>query len=158
MRISVERIVAAPLDVTFATALDIARWPQFISAITSVDVLTPRPIAVGSRFRETRQTYGRAESQEMTVTVLDPPRSFTLAAEAHGARYRAEHRFEQAAGGSRITVVFEGLPVTLLARLLSPLALVMAGSVRRQLAGDLADLAHEAERRSGQPPEGPQRI
>ena len=47
-----------------------------------------------------------------------------------------------------MTVLFEGRPMTLLARLLTPLALLVIGSVRREIATDLAGLAREAERRS----------
>ena len=38
--------------------------------------------------------------------------------------------------------------MTLLARLLAPLGLLFQGTVKRQLAADLADLAREAERRA----------
>ena len=47
-----------------------------------------------------------------------------------------------------LELAFEGRPVTLLARLLAPLGLLFQGTVKRQLAADLADLAREAERRA----------
>jgi hypothetical protein len=58
------------------------------------------------------------------------------------------HRFEAHGGGTKLELAFEGRPVTLLARLLTPLGLLFQGTVKRQLEADLADLAREAERRA----------
>jgi len=143
MRIEVEEATTAAPEVAFATATDIARWPQFITGIDSVEILTTGPVAVGTRFRETRLMHGR-----MTVKKLEAPRLFVLSALSHGTHFRAEHRFEPDGDGTRMTVLFEGRPMTLLARLLTPLALLVIGSVRREIAADLAGLAREAERRS----------
>jgi uncharacterized membrane protein len=147
MQIAISAAVDAPLDVAFATALDIANWPQFMSAIRSVELLTPGPPAVGTRFRETRVMFGRAASEEMTVAELEPPRRLALTAFNHGTAYRAEHRFESVGAATRVELVFEGRPVTLAARLFMPLGLLFMGSVRRQLEADLADLKRETERR-----------
>jgi hypothetical protein len=148
MRIEVEEATTAAPKVAFATATDIARWPQFITGIDSVEILTTGPVAVGTRFRETRLMHGRTATEEMTVKELEAPRLFVLSALSHGTHFRAEHRFEPDGDGTRMTVLFEGRPMTLLARLLTPLALLVIGSVRREIAADLAGLAREAERRS----------
>ncbi len=148
MRIEVEEATTAAPEVAFATATDIARWPQFITGIDSVEILTTGPVAVGTRFRETRLMHGRTATEEITVKELEAPRFFVLSALSHGTHFRAEHRFEPDGDGTRMTVLFEGRPMTLLARLLTPLALLVIGSVRREIAADLAGLAREAERRS----------
>ena len=92
--------------------------------------------------------HGRTATEEMTVEELEAPRLLVLSALSHGTRFRTEHRFEPDGEGTRMTVQFEGRPMTLLARLLTPLALLVIGSVRREIAADLAGLAREAERRS----------
>ena len=53
----------------------------------------------------------------MTLAQTDPPRRFLLTAFNHGTAYRAEHLFAPEAAGTRTTLVFEGQPATLLARL-----------------------------------------
>ena len=158
MRISAQTVAEASPEAAFETMLDVAHWPQFISGISSVEMLTPGPVGVGSRFRETRQMYGRSASEDMTIAEIDAPRSIVLTAEAHGARYRVENRFEPSGSGTRVTVEFAATPMTLLARLAAPLALVMTSSLRRQLLSDLIDLAREAERRSRVPAATAQRI
>lgn len=147
MQIRVEAIAEASLQVAFATAIDIAAWPAFVSGVQGVELLTPGPIGAGTRFRETRAMFGRTASEEMTVTEIEAPRRFLLTALNHGTAYRVEHRFEAEGAATRLVLVFEGRPVTLAARLLMPLGLLFRGSVRRQLEGDLADLAREAGRR-----------
>jgi hypothetical protein len=150
MRITVEAVVAAPPEIVFAVAADVGGWPQVISAIEGIELLTPGPVAAGTRFRETRRMFGRQATEEMTVAEHEPPRRFVLTAFNHGTAYRAEHLFAPDGTGTRIELAFEGRPVTLAARLLAPLGLLFVASLRRQLEGDLADLAREAERRHRQ--------
>jgi hypothetical protein len=95
-------------------------------------------VAVGTRFRETREMFGRKATEEMTVAEIEPPRRLVLTAFNHGTAYRVEHLLTAESAGTR---------VTLAARLLMPLGLLFRGTVRRQLVSDLADLGHEAGRR-----------
>ena len=85
----------------------------------------------------------------MTLAQTDPPRRFLLTAFNHGTAYRAEHLFAPEAAVTRTTLVFEGQPATLLARLFAPLGWLFLGSLKRQLELDL-DLKREAERRHRQ--------
>ena len=124
MQITVEARVAAPPDIVFAVAADIERWPQVITAIQAIDMLSPGPMAVGTRFRETRMMFGRPATEEMTVAELAPPHRLVLTAYNHGTAYRAEHLFEADDGGTRVLLAFEGRAVSLLAQLLAPLGLL----------------------------------
>jgi hypothetical protein len=108
-------------------------------------MLTPGPVRTGTRFRETRKMHGSKSTEEMTVAEFAPPDRFVLTAENHGARYRAEHLFAAEDGGTRLTLSFEGKPVTLFAYLMMPLGYLLAGAVRQQLEADLADLKRAAE-------------
>jgi len=145
MELVVETFVAAPPGRVFAVATDITRWPEVVTAIRSVEVLTPGPVAVGTRFRETRTMFGREESEEMEIAELSPPGRFVLTAESHGTRYQAEHTFAPDGAGTRLRLVFEGSPMTLVARLMTPMGWLMAGAIRKQLAADLDDLKRAAE-------------
>jgi hypothetical protein len=142
-----EFLVDASPEAVFAVAADIAGWARSVSAIESVEMLPPGPVGVGTRFRETRTMFGRRASEEMTVAELVPPQRLVLTAFNHGTAYRAEHRFAPDLAGTRMTLVFEGRPTALLARLFAPLGRLFAGAVRRQLETDGADLKREAERR-----------
>ena len=145
MQITVETLINAPRAEVFALAIDLARWPEFIKAIEKIEVLTPGPVRVGTRFRETRRMYGRRATEEMTLAELAAPERIVLTAENYGTRYRIQEHFIAEAAGTRIRIDFEGTPLTWTASLLAPLATAMAGSVKEQLAADLADIKRAAE-------------
>jgi len=148
MKITVETVVAAPPEILFATVADFAHWTSFVRAIERVDIISDGADRVGTRFRETRIMFGRSATEEMTVTVLEPPRRMQLSAENHGTRYLATHEIVPEAGGARLVLAFEGVPVSVAARLFSFLARLFAGALRKQLLSDLADVKAEAERRA----------
>lgn len=152
MRLSVETLIDAPRERVFARLLDVTRWPETIRGIESVELLTPGPIAVGSRIRETRHMHGRKASEVMTLAEIEKPARLVLTAENHGTRYRVMHLLKAEGGATRLGLHLEGEPVTLLARLFIPLAWLMRGVVKRQLAADLADLKQALERDSGAAP------
>lgn len=145
MRVAVEIFVNAPPERVFAVTSDIPRWPDVIGAITRIDMLTPGPVAAGTRFREVRTMFGREAVEEMTVAEFTPPEHFALTAENHGTRFKAIHTFAREGAGTRLRLDFEGVPLTLAARLLRPLGSRMKRSVMRQLEADLAGLKRAAE-------------
>lgn len=148
LKIAVESASSAPADIVYATNIDIARWPQFVRGIESVEILTGGPIRAGTKFRETRVMFGKHASEDMTISELSPPHRQVFTAENHGTRYTATTELISQGTGTLIRMTFEGVPVTLLARLMSVLAALMAGRVRKQLQADIDDVAAEATRRA----------
>jgi len=147
MQIELETIVAAPPAAVFSTLADVDSWARFMSGVESVEILSPGAIGAGTRFRETRTMFGKTATEEMTVVEIEPPNRLLLAASNHGTQYRVEHKLAAAGAGTRLSLQFSGTPVTLLARIFAPLGLLFAGSVRKQIEKDLADLKREAEQR-----------
>lgn len=147
--ITIHRRVAAPVERVWEVATDLAGAPQNLSQVDAVEMLTSGPFGVGTRWRETRTLYGRSATEELTVTAVDPRRSYAVAAESAGVRYVSTFRFAStAAGGTDVTMTFGGEPLTVGARVLGALmGPLMRRSVTRQLTADLADLAAAAERR-----------
>ena len=143
--VAVETTIAAPLERVFEIATDLGRLPDTMSGIDSVEVLTDGPFAEGARWRETRTLYGKRATEEMWVTGFDPPRSYVVEAESHGAHYRTEITFATDGDGTRVTFLFGARPVSFMARLLSFLTRMMMKSVKKALAQDLADLKTAAE-------------
>jgi uncharacterized protein YndB with AHSA1/START domain len=142
----VERTIAAPPERVFAVASDIHRWAQIVPAIERVEVLTPGPMAAGTRFRETRRMMGREATEEMTVTAFDPPRGYVLGAESHGCRYRTELRFEPAGAGTRMVFDFGAVPLAFGARVMMFLMKPMMKKAAQMCAKDLDAIAAHAER------------
>jgi carbon monoxide dehydrogenase subunit G len=149
MKTEVSVEIDAPPDTALAVITDIPRWPDVMRGVERVALLEPGAPRVGTRFRVTRTMFGRSASEDMTVAELSP--RLVLTAENHGTRYVVTHAVEPAARGSRLVLTFEGVPVSLAARLFSVIGLLFMGALRRQLAADLADLKAEAERRAELP-------
>jgi hypothetical protein len=148
MQIEVSASIDAAPHIVFGVMTGVERWPHFLRGIERVELLTPGPLAVGSRFRETRKMYGREAAEEMSVALLDPPRRMDLTAENHGARYLAIHDLQAEGNGTRLTLRFGATPLTFAARIFSMIGFLFVGSIRRQLQQDLDDVKAEAERRA----------
>lgn len=149
MRIAVEQEIGAPANATFAVIPDVNSWPVVISAIEKIEVLTPGPVGVGTRFRETRQMFGRSATEEMTIAEIEPPTRLVLTARNHGVEYTTVHMIAPTDSGCRVTVSFEGKPVEMLARVMAFLMRPLAGHLKRALQQDLDDLKRALERGRG---------
>jgi len=121
-----------------------------ISAIEAVERLDGgNRFDVGTTWRETRTMFGKKATEEMTVTQLDPGRSYTTEAKSHGAHYRSTHRVEQVEGGSRITMAFGAEPTSAISKIFSvTIGKLFDNATRKALAKDLAEIAVAAERSS----------
>ena len=139
-----ERIAASPEKV-FAAASDFGNAAKMIPGILRTEVLTPGPVGVGTRFRETRKMFGKEATEEMTVAEFEPPRRYVLLAESHGSRYRSELRFEPDGAGTEVVMSFRGEPLTAVAKVMSVLMKPMMKSMSKLCAKDLADLKRSIE-------------
>lgn len=144
IRLSID-ITASP-EQAYAVSMDIARWPDIVSAITKTEILTDGPIAEGTVFRETRIMFGREASEDMTIAKLEPPYRYLFTAENHGTSYVTDHVIEPLPDGTaRLSIIFSGKAQTVMAHLLMPLGLLLAGSLKKQLMGDLEDIKRAVE-------------
>ncbi|MGH3356323.1 MAG: SRPBCC family protein [Nocardioidaceae bacterium] len=115
--VTARRAVDAPTDRVWALATDVPRWPETISGISRIEMLSEGEFGPGTRWRETRTMFGREATEEMWVSTVDPGRSYTVEADSHGAHYVSTFTFD-AVGEQRTEIVltFTGEP-------LSPIAL-----------------------------------
>ena len=89
---------------------------------------------------------GREASEIITIAKLEEPYRYLFSAESHGTAYVTDHVIETLPDvGSRLSVIFSGKAQTVMAHLLMPLGLLFAGSLKKQLMGDLEDLKRAIE-------------
>jgi carbon monoxide dehydrogenase subunit G len=144
--IVVSRDVAAKPDAVWSVITDLAGSPNVVSAIDRIEVLTEGPFAVGTRWRESRTMFGKSATEEMTVSALEPGRSYTVVADSNGVHYESSFVIEEAATGSRLTMTFGGEATSSAARVMGALmSPFLKGSMSKALAKDLDDLAAAAE-------------
>ncbi|MER5928712.1 SRPBCC family protein [Streptomyces sp. NPDC002054] len=149
--VSVEREIAAPADVVWQALTDLESMPLVLSGVDAVEVLTPGPFRVGTRWRETRRMFGKSATEEMWVTVCEAPERYVTEADNAGMRYVAEFRLtERGPGRTAVRMTFSAQPqaggkLPLLARLLGGLG---TRAVAKAIAKDLADVAASVEHRT----------
>jgi carbon monoxide dehydrogenase subunit G len=119
-----------------------------ISAIEKVERLDGGSgFELGTTWRETRTMFGKKATEDMTVTKLDPGRSYTTEARSHGAHYLSTNRVEPIEGGSRITVTFGAEPTSAISKVFAvTIGRLFDNATRKALAKDLTEIAIAAER------------
>lgn len=146
--VTVRTKVAAPANVVFEVASDLAHAAEHISGIKKLELLTDGPIAVGTRFRETRVMFHKEATEEMQITRLEPGRTYTVECESCGAHYSSTFQVQPEGSGSEMEMRLEARPLTLFAKLMSPLGFLMAGMMKKCLEQDLDDVKRIAESRA----------
>jgi hypothetical protein len=141
--------ISAPPPAVFAAVSDFVNLPSRIPAITKLEVLTPGPVGVGTRFAETRMLFGKEATETFEVVDFEPPAKLELVAHSCGAEYRALHRFVPEGAGTRLELELTIRPVSFFARLMTPLSWLMIGSMKKAIARDLDALAASVERSTG---------
>ena len=139
MRFEDSAVIAAPPATVWAVYSDVEHWPDMTESVTSVELLDPGPLRVGSRAR-IRQP--RLPVATWTVTEIDEGRSFTWVARGPGVRSTGTHVVEPHADGARATAILvQGGP-------LGPVVgFLTRGLTRRYLAMEAAGLKARAEAR-----------
>lgn len=145
--LTVSRDVDAPAATVWAIITDLAGAPERLSSVIAVDVLEGPEFRVGTRWRETRTMFGRTATEEMTVSAVEPGRSYTTEADSHNAHYTSAMSVTPTGAGCRLTMTFEGQPHGFAARVMAvTLGWLLAGQTRKAMARDLDEIAAAAVR------------
>ena len=143
--LSITKHIAAPPERVFQLSTALEHWAERISAIVRVSKLTDGPVGAGTRFRETRVVFKKESTEEMEFTAFEPGQSYSVGCESCGCRYDTRFDFVPDQGGTRVEMTLETKPLTFFAKVMSPIGLLMAGSMRKMIEKDLDDLKAAAE-------------
>src|ERR1700682_6045108 len=102
MQIEIAKTVAAPPADAFAIVANVVDWPQIISSIKAVEVLTPGPVRAGTRLREHRTMFGHDGVQELEVAAIERPHRLRLSADEPDLGYELDHVIDAIYGGGRL--------------------------------------------------------
>jgi hypothetical protein len=142
VQIELVRRIATEPATAFAVVADVVDWPQIIGSIKRVELLTPAPIRVGTRFREDRILFGRDTTQDLEVETIDIPRRFRLLVAHPDLQYELDHLIDGIyGGGCRVTLTFRSRPKTVVGHALQPMiSPMMEITLRDELEQDFSDL------------------
>jgi len=143
-RSSTHTIAARPERV-FQVFSDFDAMPGRIKGIKRLEVVTPGPIQVGTRFRETRQMHGHEATEEMEIIVFKRPQRYAVACRSCGSLITTMFRFDQVPEGTRVTVEIVAQAQSWFAKLLSPFAKMLIGMIQKCVTQDILDLKQVLE-------------
>jgi hypothetical protein len=143
VQIELAKTVATQPAAAFAVLADIVDWPQIISSIRNVELLTPGPIRAGTRLREDRIVFGHEATQDLEVETIERPHRLRLLVEHPDLHYELDHLIDGIyGGGCRLMLIFRSRPRTAPGETLQPLMTpFMEIALRDELEQDLSDLA-----------------
>ena len=144
--ITVEKHINAPIERVYDVMTDLERWPDTIEAITRIEKLTEGPVGNGTRFKETRVMFGKEHTETMCFEDVVPNRGYTLAANSCGMEYASVHTLAPDAGGTLLRMELRSKPVTLGAKIMSPvMGVMMKGTMRKMISKDFDEVARVCE-------------
>lgn len=141
MKMTLKSHVAASPAEVFAAYTDFERAPERVEGIQSIQMLTDGPVGAGTKFRETRIMFKREATEEMEITVFDPPREYTIEADSCGAHFATHFRFmADGKGGTDVTMDVRSKATSFGAKLFTPLGWLFGGMMKKAMQKDLDDL------------------
>jgi hypothetical protein len=142
VQIIASRNSAARAPDAFAVVTDIANWPEMISSINDVELLTASPLRAGTRLRIQRVMFGHETTEEMEIVEIERPRRLRLAGRSRDLHYERDHIIDATQSGSRLTLIFRPRPSNQVSRAALPfMTPFMEINLRNELEQDLVDLA-----------------
>ena len=143
MNFTFTETIQAPLDRVFALANNIDRSMEWLPKGVRIENLTPGPVRLGSRYRETRRILGRDDTEFYEVTAYDPPRLSEVTSDGtQGTAGRGLFRFRiefSSAGPDATRVALHGSATRLgcLGVVMYP---VVRGIMKKHIVADLSGL------------------
>lgn len=133
--------IHAPVERVFEVFSDLEQVSARVQDIVSLEVLSEGPMAVGTRWRETRKMFGKESTEEMWVTRFEPTNGYTVEAESHGSHYISTYVFASEGSETKVTLTFEGQALNFVAKLMSfIMGPMMKKTVKQCLEKDMTEL------------------
>jgi hypothetical protein len=144
--------VEAPPETVFDVATDLAHAAEHVRGIEKIELLTPGPIGVGTKWRETRTMMGHEATETLEIKAFDRPRKYVVGCESCGCYFESTFSFAPRGSATDVTLDVHTRALTLMAKIMSPLGNLMMGkTMRKLLDDDLEDVKRVAESRAGTP-------
>ena len=136
----------APQDRVFEVFMDLEHISQRINGIVRLEVLTKGPVGLNTKFLETRKMFGRESTELVEVVAFDLGKSSTASCQSCGAVLSWTFELSSApTGGTDVAFSLDIKPVTIFAKLLTPLSGLMMISLKKAMVQDFEDLRPHIE-------------
>jgi len=139
-------INAAPTTV-WDIITDIENSPKVTPEITRIEMLTPPPFRVGTRWRETRRMNNREGSVVLEVTEFAPGRSCSVRSTLMGTEFNSQFTITRERDATRLDLHTATRPISFGGRLFSLLTPVFIPAMKKTMQRDLEAIKRAAESR-----------
>ncbi len=137
-----EYIARSPKEV-FEVLSNPTRATEFLDNIKESKQLTDGPIAVGTKFRETRVVNGKEAAADLLVSVYEPNTNIGISTEAEGIEVTYHYHLSPEGDGTRLTWTCE-LEASGLRKMMLP---VVAAIMKKEDGNHLQQLKSYLEAR-----------
>lgn len=134
--------VEAPAETVFAKVSDIEGSSVHQPKIKRIEMLTPGPVGIGTRWNETRAMGKKEATLTLEITEFDPPRSYTVECDSAGTHYTTTISAEPAGDASTLRATVHAKPSGFFAGLLAKMVM---GMMRTEIHEDLLCIKRAAE-------------
>ncbi|MEO1614269.1 MAG: SRPBCC family protein [Planctomycetota bacterium] len=145
MNLTIHEVVDAPIEQVFDVFSNFRDAADRVEGIKRVEMITDGPIGLGSRFRETRVMFGREATEEMEITRFQPNKEYVVEAESCGAHFQTVFRFRPEGDQTSVEMEMTTRAITVMAKLMSPLSFMMAGTMKKCVLDDIRQLKQYCE-------------
>ncbi len=139
-------INAAPNTVWDIIA-DIENSPKVAPEIVRIEMLTPPPFRVGTKWRETRRMNNREAAVVLEVSEVTPGRSYTATSTLMGVEFTSQFTITREREATRLDLHTTSRPITLGGRLFSLLSPLFTPAMKKSMQSDLEAIKRAAESR-----------
>lgn len=146
MTITAEELIEAPRERVWQLVTNPDVWEDMISGIVSIEVIDrPAQGVVGLKWREKRILFGKEATETMWVTAAETNRWYETRAENHGAVYTTRISLDDVDAKTRLRMEFSSRATTFVSKLMSLMAFMFNGALRKMMQQDLRDIRARAE-------------
>ena len=142
-RVTIIRVIDAPLDLVFKTVAQIEEFSKAIPHIAKIEMLSDVKSGVGTRFRETRIMKGKEVSNDLEVTEYVLNDHVRLVADTHGTVWDTLFTVKTVNGMTEMTMVMDAKAHKFLPKIMNSLIM---GMVKKAIEQDMDSVKAYCER------------
>lgn len=132
VQIAGEVVIRQPVEIVFDTLADPRRERNYNDRVRSAEMLTPGPIAVGSRFEQQVRALGRTDRATIDITGFERPSRLAFTIHSAAMVTLGNLHFEEVAEGTLATYAWD-MQARGVARLFEPLLGLFAARLERDV-------------------------
>lgn len=149
MKVEGQITIDSSIEQIWVVVSDIENAARVFKDIKEIEILEkPQSGLFGTKWKETREFMGKDATETMWITDVVEKKSFVSEAKNSGCVYHSSIFLTESDGRTKVTKTFESTPETFVAKLMTPMMLLMRGTLKKCLLIDLKDLKAYVENQS----------